>query len=1097
MMVPERIARGGQTGTTRVPLRVLVVEDSEADTLLLLRELKRGGYEPVHRRVDTPEEMEEALAEATPWDVVVSDYRMPHFEAPEALAMLRRLGYDVPFVIVSGKIGEDVAVEAMRAGAHDYIMKDNMRRLCATIERGLEEAEARRERRQAEEALRASEASYRAIFDSSNDAIFVHDLETGAILDVNRKACALHGYSPEEFRQLDIGDFSAGEPPYTTEDALRYMHRAGGGETQVFEWLGKHRSGRLFWGEVTLKRTTIDGQDRLLANVRDITERKEAEEALRHAYDELEARVVERTAELVSTNAALQAEVDERKRAEAAVQRSEEHFRSLIENASDIITILDDQGVIRYQSPAAQRIHGHSDEEMIGKNAFGYFHPDDVTGAVAALSEVVNNPGTTRSVEYRWRHKDGYYMIFESAGRTILPDSAAAGIVVNTRDVSERKQAEDELRFQKTLLEAQSEATIDGILVVSIDGKIISFNHRFAEMWGIPEEVVAARSDEAALQAVRDKLADPQEFLARVTYLYGHPDEESRDEIPLKDGRTFDRYSAPVKSTDGTHYGRVWYFRDVTEREQAEAALRESEERLRFALEAGGMGTWEWDIGSGKVVWSPTLEEIHGRAPGSFGGTFEDVLAETHPDDRDLLTASVRNAVERGGRHDIEYRTVWPDGSVHWLGAKGRVVRDENGEPLRMVGVCTDVTGRKQAEEALRQAKEEAEAANRAKSEFLSRMSHELRTPMNSILGFAQLLARKQLPSDQHRSVDHILKGGQHLLELINEVLDIARIETNRQQLSLEPVRVGAILQEALDLIHPLAAQRGCRIEGSLAVDSDHYVLADRQRLTQVLLNLLSNAVKYNRQGGSVRLSCEKVPGEPTAGETENHDGERLRILVRDTGPGIAPEKMARLFVPFDRLGAEQSDVEGTGLGLALSKRLVEAMGGVMTVESTVGEGSTFAVALALVENPLERLERSDHAAATPGAANVPEASSTLLYIEDDLANLGLVEAILSERAGITLLSALQGRIGLDLAREHSPDLILLDLHLPDVTGDEVLKRLQSQPQTRDIPVVVISADATPGRIERLMQAGASGYLTKPLDVDRFLQAVDEVLRGK
>ncbi|HZC19199.1 MAG TPA: response regulator, partial [Rubrobacteraceae bacterium] len=216
MTSPEHIARESRADTSLMPLRVLVIEGSEDDTLLLLRALRRGGYEPVHRRVDTPEAMEEALADASPWDVVISDCRMPHFEAPEALAILRRQGYDAPFIIVSGRVGEDVAVEAMKAGAHDYIMKDNMTRLCATIERGLEEAETRRERKRAEEALRASEASYRAIFDSSNDAIFVHDLETGAILDVNQKACTLHGYSPEEFRQLNVGDFSAGEPPYTT-----------------------------------------------------------------------------------------------------------------------------------------------------------------------------------------------------------------------------------------------------------------------------------------------------------------------------------------------------------------------------------------------------------------------------------------------------------------------------------------------------------------------------------------------------------------------------------------------------------------------------------------------------------------------------------------------------------------------------------------------------------------------------------------------------------------------------------------------------------------------------------------------------------------
>jgi CheY-like chemotaxis protein len=235
-----------------------------------------------------------------------------------------------------------------------------------------------------------------------------------------------------------------------------------------------------------------------------------------------------------------------------------------------------------------------------------------------------------------------------------------------------------------------------------------------------------------------------------------------------------------------------------------------------------------------------------------------------------------------------------------------------------------------------------------------------------------------------------------------------------------------------------------------------------------------------------VFLSCQRIADDA---------GERLAIAVRDTGPGIPPDKMSRLFVPFERLGAEQSDIEGTGLGLALSHRLVEAMGGALTAESVVGQGSTFTVTLALTPNPLERLEQRGHpAAATEENEAPPEKTATLLNIEDNLANFSLIETILWERPGVKLLSALQGRLGLDLAEKHRPDLILLDLHLPDMKGDEVLAHLQSHPATRDIPVVVVSADATPGSVERLMRAGARGYLTKPLDVDRFLEMVDEVL---
>jgi PAS domain S-box-containing protein len=615
-------------------------------------------------------------------------------------------------------------------------------------------------------------------------------------------------------------------------------------------------------------------------------------------------------------------------------------------------------------------------------------------------------------------------------------------------------------------------------------------------MWGIPQEVIATGSDEAALQAVQDKLLDPGEFLARVGYLYEHPDEESRDEIRLKDGRTFDRYSAPVKSADGRLYGRVWYFRDITERKAAEEALRASTEELRES-EARSSAVIEHALDcvitinhQGRVV------EFNPAAEATFGYTRTEALGQ---DLNDLIVPpAFHEAHSQGIAHFLETG----EGPVLNRRIEVPALRKDRTEipvelaataiplsgPPLFTAYLRDITERKRAERELQAAKEAAEEANRSKSEFLSRMSHELRTPMNSILGFAQLLGRKPLPDDQRKSVDHILKAGRHLLDLINEVLDIARIEANRLQLSLEPVGVGGVLQEALSLIQPLAAQHGCRIEGADALNVGAYVLADRQRLLQVLLNLLSNAVKYNRPGGTVFLSCERVAGEA---------GERLSLRVRDTGPGIAPEDMARLFIPFERLGADQLGIEGTGLGLALSLRLVEAMGGALTAESVPGQGSTFVIALAPAENPLEQLERSGHPGATrmPGEDDVPpEKTAALLYIEDNLANLSLIETILGERPGVALLSALQGRLGLDLAEKHRPDLILLDLHLPDMAGDEVLARLRSRPETRDIPVIVVSADATPGSVERLLRAGARGYLTKPLDVEQFLGTIDEIL---
>jgi len=356
-------------------------------------------------------------------------------------------------------------------------------------------------------------------------------------------------------------------------------------------------------------------------------------------------------------------------------------------------------------------------------------------------------------------------------------------------------------------------------------------------------------------------------------------------------------------------------------------------------------------------------------------------------------------------------------------------------------------------------------------------MSHELRTPLNGIIGFAQLLELEVQGAEQRESVEMILKSGRHLLDLINEVLDIARIEAGKLALSLEPVLVSEVVAAALDMLRLEAATK--RIEVVVTV-LEGYVMADRQRLQQVVLNLLSNAMKYNRAGGVVRVSCEADPSG------------RVRLSVSDTGRGIAPEMMGRLFKPFDRLGAEQTGIEGTGLGLVLSHHLVEAMGGSLSAASEIGQGTTFTVELRRAESLTVEIGRpSSRAAGEDDPAGI---RGTVLYIEDNLSNLRLLERILARRPGVTLLSAMQGSRGIELARDHQPDLIILDLHLPDLSGSDVLARLFTDPRTKRIPVVILSADATPGRIKRLLEQGARDYLTKPLDVRQVLALVDETL---
>jgi len=383
----------------------------------------------------------------------------------------------------------------------------------------------------------------------------------------------------------------------------------------------------------------------------------------------------------------------------------------------------------------------------------------------------------------------------------------------------------------------------------------------------------------------------------------------------------------------------------------------------------------------------------------------------------------------------------------------------------------------------LAMAMEEARSANYAKSAFLSSMSHELRTPLNAILGFAQILSSDRLPStlaQKKEFAGHILKSGRHLLTLINEILDLAKVESGTVSLSLEPVGLDAILQECRDMIAPLASQRGIGMAFPDACPLN--VLADRTRLKQILLNLLSNALKYNREQGQVAIDCA-----PQA-------GGRVRISVRDTGVGLDAEQLALLFQPFNRLGQEGGTEEGSGIGLVVTKRLVELMDGSIGVASAPGEGSTFWIELRVVDAlpvPVAPvLPRPDLA----GALLENSAPVTLLYVEDNPANLTLVEEIVRYCPQLQLLTATDGRLGVEMARTHLPQLILMDINLPHVNGTDALKLLRADPRTAHIPVIALTANAMPGDVERSMALGFYRYLTKPINLDEFTEAINSTL---
>jgi len=525
---------------------------------------------------------------------------------------------------------------------------------------------------------------------------------------------------------------------------------------------------------------------------------------------------------------------------------------------------------------------------------------------------------------------------------------------------------------------------------------------------------------------------------------------------------------------------------DNTARKQVEEKLRWTEEGFRLMVESVTDAAIVMLNSEGCVVsWNTGAQRIKGYSAEDIVGKHfslfypaEDVAQGTPQHDLDAAAAQ--------GRFEVEGWRLRKDGSLFWANVVFTAIRDPAGNPRGFAKLTRDLTERRAVEQTLTLAKGAAEKANLAKSEFLSSMSHELRSPLNAILGFAQLMesdTAAPTPS-QKASIDEILRAGWYLLELINEILDLAQIESGKLSLSPEPTSLGEVLLECQAMIEPQAQQRGITMTFP-QFPVPCFVKADRTRLKQVLINLLSNAIKYNKTGGTVVVDCDGC-----------HAPGRIRLNVRDTGPGLSAEKLTQLFQPFNRLGQERGAEQGTGIGLVMSKRLIELMGGVLGVESSVGVGSVFSCELAAAAAPKLHLKT-----ALPEAARVDAQAGgplrTLLYVEDNPANLKLIEQLIARRPTIRLLTAVDGNQGIQMARAHQPDVILMDINLPGISGIEALTILRAEPATAHIPIVALSANAMPRDVEKGITAGFFSYLTKPIKVDEFMTALDAALESR
>jgi PAS domain S-box-containing protein len=1139
------------------PLKVLLVEDNEDDYLIIRDLLADVDAERFDLKwAETYEAGLDSIRSGWPDILLVDHYLLGH-TGLELLEESLRIGAAQPIILMTGQGDYDIDLRAMHAGAADYLLKNELtphlleRALRYAVERQNAKAALAASKAALESSVAALEVALTAqqLVSQQNSLLSaaVSNLIDGVVITdpqqpdnpvvfANDAFYELTGYSPAE----TIGHncrFLQG--PKTDQAVVRELHEAIA-ERRPFRGvlLNYRKDGSTFWNGLKIN-PVFDDAGKLINFVglqADVTARREAEEALR----ESEARfrrvvdsgmigvffwdkdsITQANDAFLSLLGYTQSDLEKglihwdniatpgsEERDQQSLQelsltgKCMPYERDFVRKDGSIIPVLagaallhkdKEQGVSfvldvseRKEAELALRYRSEF-EALIAQISTDFLDlPSDKvdTGICNALNAIGTFAGVDRAYVFSWSDN----LLFNTH------EWCAEGIEAQ----KEKHQGVSASDFPWAKQRLQALQTIHIVRVADLPEAARAERKSF-EARGTQSIVIVPMVYRGALvghvgfETIRRERSwsdDDMALLRLVGEMFvnalqgAEAERELRRANDLLEQRVHER-TAQIEAANAALRS------EITVRRNTEEELRHSETRYRAIVENQTEFISRFKPDGTLTFINDAYCRYHGAAMEELLGFnfFDMVPKEAHAAMRQFLS-------QLTPEHPVdtyENPVTLPTGEMRWHQWTDRAFFDEEGQVVEYQGVGRDITERKNAEEALAKAhieaqlaRQEAERANRAKSEFLSRMSHELRTPLNAIIGFSQILDmhNSNLTLRQQQGVQQIQKAGHHLLKLINEVLDISRVESEHMELSIEPLLFSEVLQEALEMMRPIAAQSEVMLLADKAQLCEQYVSADRQRLRQVLINLLSNAIKYNRPQGHVEISCS----------IEN--AGMLRVCIRDTGIGMTPEQMERLFMPFERLHAAHTTVEGTGLGLALSHRLMALMDGSLEAQSVRGQGSSFYCHIPLAPSPATAHPKVLLEANKERKQNVSiePVRHTILSIEDNPANFLLIESIFEAHTSVQLLQAMQGRVGIELACQHRPDLILLDLHLPDISGEEVLQALKKFPGTRQIPIVVVSADATEKQINNLLANGAQEYLTKPLNVQQLIQVVEKML---